>query len=405
MYYVNWGRYTQLAGQVILPVLMWLTWRVAEKTDWDWRLTILAVVAFAGLGVTHYRVVLIYGVFVVAVALLLLVRRWGQWRRIGGAVLRLIVVSGVVVALFLPWGTRTLSTRMAKFGMSLVQRNSPREYQRGEYNAIGDVSFFVPWGLLVLAIGAMVWLILRRQFAGWFMVLWVSGLLLLANPHRLGLTGTGIVNNFTVFIMFYIPVGGLVGEFIAAASDRMWRWRRWTGVALWILAIAYGSGWGMIQRTRDLSSAHVLVTEADMGAMAWIRENTPQDARFLVNGFTAYGGKPVVGADAGWWIPLLTGRGNTVPPINYGLETAFDPEYTSRVRGDLLYLQRVSLIAPEAMQFLEENDITHIYVGQGNGMIGNPGTPLLDAHLLSQSSMYRLLYNQDGVRIFGVIRG
>ena len=57
-----------------------------------------------------------------------------------------------------------------------------------------------------------------------------------------------------------------------------------------------------------------MVTKPDRQAMTWIREHTPAQAKFLVEGFRIYGGRSVVGSDAGWWIPLLADRANTMPP-------------------------------------------------------------------------------------------
>jgi hypothetical protein len=53
MFYVNWGRYTQLAGLVILPALVWVTWAASgERLTVDVSLRPPA----GGLGLTHYRV-------------------------------------------------------------------------------------------------------------------------------------------------------------------------------------------------------------------------------------------------------------------------------------------------------------------------------------------------------------
>jgi hypothetical protein len=142
-----------------------------------------------------------------------------------------------------------------------------------------------------------------------------------------------------------------------------------------------------------------MVTAADMEAMAWIREHTTPGANFLVNGFIAFGGTSVVGADGGWWIPLLTGRESTVPPLLYGMEATRDPDYREQVRSDFLYLQQFSPDAPEWKEFLNSKHITHVYAGQGGGMVGNPGQPLLDPAGLARDPDYRLVYHRNDVWI------
>jgi hypothetical protein len=58
---------------------------------------------------------------------------------------------------------------------------------------------------------------------------------------------------------------------------------------------------------RDINmTQHALVTRPDVQAMAWIRENTPKDGRFLVKLFSVYGGSVVAGSNGGLWLPLQT---------------------------------------------------------------------------------------------------
>jgi len=66
MYYVNWGRYTQLAGQVILPAIIVIVWLNLDskqaRTSWN----SLIWVGLAGLSLTHYRVTLFTPLFYIA---------------------------------------------------------------------------------------------------------------------------------------------------------------------------------------------------------------------------------------------------------------------------------------------------------------------------------------------------
>ena len=139
------------------------------------------------------------------------------------------------------------------------------------------------------------------------------------NPEWLSLPGTGIISNFALFIASYIPVSLLTGNAFGVILER-WSKRLYISM-LMVILITVVSLVAVPQRMKDVQIArHALVTRPDLHAMAWIRENTPIDAQFLVNSFFAYGGSSVVGSDGGWWIPLLTKRGNTVPPLNYSAE-------------------------------------------------------------------------------------
>jgi hypothetical protein len=118
-YYVNWGRYTQLAGQVILPAAIYLTWVVVENQElaiadrrwsvvggrWslaDWRFFILSWIALAGLALAHYRVLIFVVLFFPALFLLQLGRQ-----PLLGVLTRMAVVCGGAL-LALPWFARLI---------------------------------------------------------------------------------------------------------------------------------------------------------------------------------------------------------------------------------------------------------------------------------------------------------
>src|SRR6185369_3061155 len=83
-FYINWGRYTQLAGQALLPAFVFFLDRAWNERD---RITPSAVallsLLLAGLALTHYRVALLAGAAVVAwsgVALWTWRREAREWR-------------------------------------------------------------------------------------------------------------------------------------------------------------------------------------------------------------------------------------------------------------------------------------------------------------------------------------
>ena len=146
-YYVNWGRYTQLAGQVLLPVALAVLVRLlrGESKRLDFALTAFCV---AGLAVVHYRILIFYALFVVALAIWLLVSKWGQWHVIA-ADLAFATGAGLVGALLAaPW----LSNVLANYFPGLARRLSAvtPEYIAG-YNSNENFSKFV--GLAMAALG------------------------------------------------------------------------------------------------------------------------------------------------------------------------------------------------------------------------------------------------------------
>jgi hypothetical protein len=147
-----------------------------------------------------------------------------------------------------------------------------------------------------------------------------------------------------------------------------------------------------------------LVEPADMEAMDWIRKHTPPGARFLVNGFLIYEGHSVVGADAGWWIPLLARRETTMPP-QYALlnEQEIEPGYGSRMVALVAGLRQTPLSTTAGHELVCSEGITHVYVGQGEGRVGYPPPePLFTAEQLLSSSQFDALYHRDRVWVFAV---
>ncbi len=397
-FYINWGRYTQLAGQAVLPIAILLTLYAVEGRRR--REILLAGLVVAGLGLTHYRVFLFYLCFFLAWLPFHLVNEGDRMRRIRRALTRLSLVGFVALLFDLPWLINLFSSRLANMYGQLA-KGQASTFVRTGYNAVGDIHPYLPAGLIVFMLLAVLWALVRHQRGATVVIVWTVFLLLLANPSLLGLSGTGVVNNFAVFIALYIPAGLLIGYLLGDAIGTLRKWHPLAGhviVALFLLVGLLGARTTIGAR----DSQFQMISRPDIEAMTWIRQNTPADARFLVNGFTAYGDSVVVGADAGWWIPLLTGRANTVPPLIYGTEKTARPE----MRQDLLTFYHRVLQADfrdtGTAIWLRKAGITHVYLGQRQGQIGSGEKhPFAAADLLS-SPYFQPVYHHDLVWIFAL---
>ena len=395
MVYVNWGRYTQLAGQVILPVAMLLSAKALVAAKRDWRAVILTWIAVGGLSLTHFRVLVFYGIFVVAWALVSL-------RKVGlrHAIARVALLGSGSALLFLPWFVRTWGGGiLSNFQRQVTTMPSQLDTWTRQYNAIGDITSYMTmplWLLLFLALGVGLW---RRRSEVLLIAVWMGLLLLATNPHWLDLPGSGAISNFAIFIAVYIPAGLLLGSWVVELPDRFYA-SRWVQAVLLLCVIALG-GVGFRSRLSDLQlRLHQLVTRPDVQAMSWIAENTSADARFLVNSFFAYGGTSIVGSDGGWWLPLLANRSSTLPPLNYGTEQGPYPEYVSWINELAAQLIEHGTDDPASLEMLRRHGVTHVYVGQRQGVVNSGGVVMLDPEALAASPHYTLLYHRDRVWIF-----
>jgi hypothetical protein len=413
MDYVNWGRYTQLAGQAILPAAIYFTWLLLESAQTDRRLLFINWVVLGGLALTHYRVLIFIILFYLAWILMnpnrlpfsKLIQR-AFWSGMGGALI------------FVPWLVSILPYRtMQDFLTQLTTLPGQASRFLTEYNLIGDpFEFFPPaiWIGLVITIGWAFW---QREKNFIIVILWWGLVFISANPMWIGLPGTGAISNFAVKIGGYIPISIILGAFSANIVGNIQN--RITGreklspklkticsvlisVTLLICVIYSGLAQSRLRLDDINPTMHALATRPDQRAANWIRENTNPEDRFLVNSFFAYGGSMIAGSDGGWWLPLLTSRLSTQPPLNYGSEEGLEPDYVNQTNGLVQSIEKKGLSDPSVLRFLHENRINYVYIGQQQGRVNSPG-PLLDIDVLQSDPHFQLVFRQDQVWIFKII--
>jgi hypothetical protein len=394
-YYVNWGRYTQLAGQIILPALMVVTMEAVERGGRR-RLAVMAVLA-AGLALTHYRVAIFYGAFVAA---LLLVRAWQNRRSPRGLATEMARLAGAAVAalaLTAPWAWNLWLNLAPRHLRQLATALTPESAAwLASYNSIRDLEYILPPYLLWPALAGLAAGLWRRQRAAYLMLLWVAGVFVAANPYWLGLPGTGEVSNHAVLIALYIPVSVCIGLLGAAILDTLPRLAP-LGRALMAFIVVLAGLWGAHEVGGMVNPYFALVKQEDLPALAWIKDNTPVGARFLVNSEPAYGGGTEVGTDAGWWLPLLAGRQGTLPPLLYGSEQAADPGYAEGVHQLAQTVRDAGAGSPAVLQALRAAGVTHVFVGARGGYLKPDALAALPA--------YEMVYHQGGAWVFRINYG
>ena len=395
MFYVNWGRYTQLAGQIIMPGAVCAVWVLLETPAPNWRLMTLCWIAFAGLALTHYRVFVFAALFLPAFFLLEVKRE-----TVRALVTKMLWLAGGAGVLFLPWLAHTFAGKLTQ--ISAQQLTTPVQATPAwvqQYNSIGNLFTYLPpllWLLLPISIGWGLW---RRQKGIALLGLWWFFLLVAANPQWFRLPGEGTISNFAVFIAAYIPVGVMEG---AALGRLIGERDRRTAVALGLfLAMAAVGVWGARQRLADLNvSAAALATRPDVRAAAWIQANTPETARFLTNASFANDNTVVVGTDGGWWLPLLARRAVTVPPLNYESEQGPQPDYLMWVNALHAAISARGVNDSEVLAELHARGVTHVYLGQRHNAASGSW---LDPQQLLLSPHFQLVYHQDRVWIFAIV--
>lgn len=94
-------------------------------------------------------------------------------------------------------------------------------------------------------------------------------------------------------------------------------------------------------------------------------------------------------------------------PPQYALmnEIPSPPEYSEQVVNLTASLESTGLDTSEGLNIICDQDISHIYIGQGQGKIGSGAQPLFSPQELESSPHYELIYHQDRVYIFSLLPG
>jgi hypothetical protein len=425
--YVNWGRYAQLAGLAVLPAALWLLWEVLERAapdnvqpapeirartrpsgtrraalDLPWKTIAIAGLALAGMTLVYFRTPFFYASFA---AVLLLAWAAPNWRLDLKRWLRGLVSAGFTgagaVLLCLPWGVRVMGGQLAEtFGAGL-EAGSALDAVLVDYQTWSYLFDHLPAWLAAAAATAAVWSLIKRQWVPASLSLWSLALFSLVALALLRIPGANMMQNFAVIISMYIPTALLVGWLFDWATGAT-ALRSSTGqatAAVFLIAVALWGAWG--QRAVVRPGEYAMVTRPDLRAMDWIPQNLPENSRFLVEGFTIYDGYSAVGSDAGWWLPLVSGRENTMPP-QYALmnERPFQPDYTSRIVELVAHLEKHSLNTSDGRSQLCDLSITHVYIGQAQGRVSASRYQLFDPQDLLDDPFFEQVYHQDRVYIF-----
>ncbi len=399
-HFFNWGRYPQLTALAILPAALILTVTLLNQPRFSPRLILLTSLVIAGLGLSHYGVLVFFVLFgLIYLGYKLSEIRFArpQLKLLSINLLATAAITGIIAA---PWLWNFVTGRFMTIVTAIVRQAPGAEPAKIEaHNALPNVTMFLNTHWYIVVIIGVIWAVRRREKYTIIMSIWAISLLLLANPYFLKLPGTGLINNFAVFISLFLPFAVIFGNLVADLMTTAQRWRPWAAIIVIIALLLVGfrsAGY----RLAFFEPGRQLVTGADLAAMAWIRQNTPADALFLINHAFAYSNSTVIGTDAGWWLPLLAGRSNTIPPLS-----AQEARYPEAFQSNQFYRQvdQVELTDTAGYQLLREAGITHIYLGQQNGQVWNEsGQTPLNADLLRASDLYREIYHQDNVSVFAL---
>jgi hypothetical protein len=393
--FVNWGRYTQLDGQMLLPVAALLYLAMLQAPARRYRLLLLTAAAFAGLFFVHYRI------FIFALLLAGLLWAWAMLQpqkeqTRGRLLLEATLLAGIGVLLLAPWLWRLAMgfggnyASVAVSGFEEKQHGSYYGFDPKELLDFGMVGYL--WALA--ALGA-IWGIWQRNKMVLVLLLWIVSLFAGANLHLLNFTP--LYSNTIVIIALYLPLAALIGylfhELATVATNQFAitsavRVGLTGGFMIGLVLLGIGA---VVSNTRLVAHDNIFVRDADVQAMHWIKQDVPPDALFYIA--TSFWTPEVAhGLDGGYYLPLLAARQTIVPPQHYASDGT--GEYRNLV-NQRLYDLAAAQDAPTLWATLNRYGITHIYIGARK-------TELDPEFFVAHPELFTQIYNHDGVWVFQV---
>jgi hypothetical protein len=381
-YYTTWGRYTQLAGTVILPVPLALFQKSFLVQNDKWRTLLAACISAAGLFLVHYRVMAFLAILMVFYFIFYFLLDRSKKDMLAHA--SLLALGCVLLASLLaaPWLVPMVTKTVAPLsGGTATSIDWFSDFSWRYLNtALGQP-------VMALAAFGLVASLLLRERLGYLISFWVAALFLLANPTKIGFPGA-FLNNTSVAIFLFLPMAALSGYAIELAASS---WRMYAPALYkpFMLSLAIGGimvGYMGAQRILPiLNPGTILLRQADIPALKWAATNLPTNTTVAINPFL-WGYGIYAGSDGGFWLTPISGVRTMPPPV---LSSMGGIEENSKISQKIIELGKDS---NGLADFLRSVGIEYLYLGARGGAI-SPAALLADPQ-------YQVLYHAGGVWIF-----
>jgi len=405
--WANWGRFTQLASQVLFPIAWVLTLDVLgvlpQKQDETvpvrptfWSIFFVSLMT-AAVFLLHFRVAAFYGLLlgVTAVVALLRVSSWPQrW-----AILKVLTLIGALSLLIIfPALWAAGSKYLANHQATAVQATAAQQDQlRQNYYEfpLDTIPYLAApvWLLIISGAAALVGLF-RRNLLVVINLVWLVLLVILGNLYLLNIPVLNVTNFGAILIMIYLPLSLIIGAGVEEGLALVPTAYQQTVVTVLVIVLLVASVPAARARATTVEEYRHFITAADVAAMTWIKANVPPEATFAIN---TYFWLPAFahGTDAGYWLPYFTG--------NHIVTSSMLFDGSSRE-----YRQRV-LAQSEAAEALETDlgavaelydlGVDYIYIG-ARGDFSGPG---LQRDFLTQSDRIELVYEKEGTAVLHIL--
>ncbi len=318
-WYVNWGRFTQVASQAILLIAWIIIWEALEK----WRDTsnplfkkfwvvFLAGAMNAAVFLLHFRVFGLYlPLFFITVLVIFFKKEINQRRM--GVIRCCLFICIISIILVLPNLYQALITHIEQSNRLITfilnsEAGPDFSYYRFNLHSIPQLAA-KPFLLATTILGSSI-LLVKKNTLGLIIIVWSVIMVGLGNLYLLNLPYISFTNIGAVLIMFYLPIGlilGITAMYLYRFGIKYLPPERLS--QMWLIVII---GFGIMGANKRISGLEVedhryFVSNVDLKAMNWIQENTSVDSTFGITTYLWVQSFPH-GLDGGYWIPYFTHR-------------------------------------------------------------------------------------------------
>lgn len=380
-YLINAGRYTSLTGIVILPIAFVMVIESFKLEKRDNNILILSGLVLSGLFLAHYRIIIAALSFLAVYILYELYSNINDKKREKEIIIRCAVFCVTTIILLIPWLIHLMNNSI------LSEVNTTADYYLVE--RIGNIDYYSNIPLLVISLCGTILGIFKRSKYIIIIFFWISILIAFSNPYWIKLPGSGRLDILTVATMLFFPASVMSSYFIIYLLKKI-KIENFKIIIFIIIMIFIP--FSAIKMVGIYNHENIFVKDSDNEAMNWIKANTSVDAVFYINTHSFNWNEDfIIGIDGGLWIPLLTKRHITIPPMTYLIENPNN--FTGKVKE--MSKAAESINTESTIRYLAKNNVSYVYFG-GNDIFK------LKLQNLQNNSYLIPVYSKDGVWIFRI---
>jgi len=365
-WFINWGRFTQLAAQTVLLPAALLAWetisthnsqrKILERQDWvD---LILAGLLFAGVCLLHFRVAVFLLGLILIICLSETIKTDKRVRIFLRMATRVVVLGLIVLIIVLPTLISGLESYLVQrdpqsltneLNLSLTEQSYYIQGDKDTWKLTWKSASFLVIGGLGMVVGLFSNKTRRLSLIIFF---WFVLMIVLSQLYRLNIPALAFVNITAVLLAFYLPFGigaGILWQILFEKPNRLiLKKLRLLAIGM----IVFASFFTFYLRTNDFLEVRAFMTPEDEAAMEWVKLNTDSEAVFGVNTAFLNPAMPY-GTDAGYWLPVYAERRTTTMTLLASLSDDYSHDLErSKTMTDLYKMNTVETLCDFGVDYL-----------------------------------------------------